>query len=190
VQFFWLYHISEDGFITSYPIHAQERHLSVISGFRRHVDDICAPLATTHRRMVTLCHRFTVAYRSHFLDPWRWDRSVVPKLRYRITIRRCLISQQSANLTPFVILQHSIFLIFGTKYIFQNYVRRNFLMKGIKMCVTVCESELWDFGNYFLKEWWRYVGQLPCSNEDTRNSSINVVTGYGQETHESWFDFQ
>jgi hypothetical protein len=32
------------------------------------------------------------------LDPWRWDREVVPKRRYRTTTVRCVISQESADL--------------------------------------------------------------------------------------------
>jgi hypothetical protein len=35
------------------------------------------------------------------LDAWRWDRYIVPKRRYRITIRRCVISQKSAYLNYF-----------------------------------------------------------------------------------------
>jgi hypothetical protein len=30
------------------------------------------------------------------LDPWRWDRCVVPKRRHGITTRRCVISQRRA----------------------------------------------------------------------------------------------
>jgi hypothetical protein len=32
------------------------------------------------------------------LDPWKRERYVVPKRRYTITIRRCVIPQKSANL--------------------------------------------------------------------------------------------
>jgi hypothetical protein len=32
------------------------------------------------------------------LDPWRWDRYVVPKRRWTVTTRRCLTPQKSADL--------------------------------------------------------------------------------------------
>ena len=58
----------------------------------------------TQRRVLIPYRRFGTIYRSHlqgfigFLDPWRWDRHAVPKLRYGVTILRCLISQKSADL--------------------------------------------------------------------------------------------
>jgi hypothetical protein len=72
----------------------------------------------TQRRMVILYRRFGTTYRSYLqgsrnpkrvvsstlptllelLDPWRWSRYVVPKRRQRITIRRCVIPQKSADL--------------------------------------------------------------------------------------------
>jgi hypothetical protein len=62
----------------------------------------------TQRRMAILYRRFGTTYRSHFqgsrssrrkrlLGPWRWDRYVVLKRRYRIIIRGCVTPQKSAN---------------------------------------------------------------------------------------------
>jgi len=63
----------------------------------------------TQRRVVVPYWRFGKTYRSlvwtawllkmlGLLDPWRWDRKVVPKCRYRITTLRCVKSQNSADL--------------------------------------------------------------------------------------------
>jgi hypothetical protein len=62
----------------------------------------------TQRTVVILHQSFGTAYQSHLqgarstrrlLDPWRWDRYVVPKRRYRIATLRCVISQKSTYLT-------------------------------------------------------------------------------------------
>jgi hypothetical protein len=50
----------------------------------------------TRRHVVTVYRRFGTTYRS--LDPWRWDQYVVPKRRWTITTRRCVIPQNSADL--------------------------------------------------------------------------------------------
>jgi hypothetical protein len=61
----------------------------------------------TQRWVVVQYPRFETAYPSHLqgsrslrlgLNPWRWDRYVVPKPRYRTTTERCVIPQNSAYL--------------------------------------------------------------------------------------------
>jgi hypothetical protein len=54
----------------------------------------------TRRRLVIVYRRFETTYRSQLhgtLDPWRWDRYVVPKRRYKINTRRRVIFQKSAD---------------------------------------------------------------------------------------------
>jgi hypothetical protein len=82
----------------------------------------CALLWDNTQRLVVFMHRrFGTTYRFHlqrsrsprrkvfflyfltlfllgFLDPWRSDRYVVPKRRYRTTTQRCVIPQKSAHL--------------------------------------------------------------------------------------------
>jgi hypothetical protein len=75
---------------------------SVISAFRRDVDENCALLG------------YYAASSGYFLPTFRdnppvlslWDRQVVPKRREEITTTRCLVIQKSAVLK--VILSHSI----------------------------------------------------------------------------------
>jgi hypothetical protein len=50
----------------------------------------------TQRRVVIAYRSFVATYRS--LDPWRWDRYVVPKHRYGIVTLRCVISQKNADI--------------------------------------------------------------------------------------------
>jgi hypothetical protein len=62
----------------------------------------------TQSWVVVLYRRFGTTLRSHiqgsrsprfllgFLNPWRWDRHVFPKHRYRTTTQLCVISQKSA----------------------------------------------------------------------------------------------
>ena len=61
----------------------------------------------TRRHVVIIYRSFGTTFRFHLqgsgsllglLDPWRWDRYVVPKRRYRTTIQRCVISQKSSYL--------------------------------------------------------------------------------------------
>jgi hypothetical protein len=48
------------------------------------------------------------------LNPWRWGRYVVPKRRWRITIRRCVISQKSTDLIHKILLNfEALCYIFG-----------------------------------------------------------------------------
>lgn len=58
------------------------------------------------QRIVVISYpHFGTTYLSHFigfhlefLDPWRWNRQVVPKRRYVFTTIRCVTSQKSADL--------------------------------------------------------------------------------------------
>jgi hypothetical protein len=84
----WWSGISQKNSVLQTKIIGRISVLSVISGFRRDVDEICALMDITQRRMVILYRRFGTTYRSHlqgsksprrFLDPWRWDGYIVPK---------------------------------------------------------------------------------------------------------------
>jgi hypothetical protein len=69
--------------------------MELISGFRRDVDELYAllgyytALSGSYKGQEVLLG---------FLDPWRWDRQVVPKRWYRTTTQRCVISQKRADL--------------------------------------------------------------------------------------------
>jgi hypothetical protein len=81
-----------------------ENDESVISGFRRDVDEICNLLGYYAAQSGSYLPKFRV-------NLWRWDRYVVPKRRKRITTRRCIISQKSPHLENDKVLNMSIKLI-------------------------------------------------------------------------------
>jgi hypothetical protein len=78
-------------------VQAQTVSISLISGFRRDVDEIYALLGY----YAVSCGNFLPTFQ---------DRYIVPKRRYTITTRRRVISQKSAALCIHIILHVSFFL--------------------------------------------------------------------------------
>jgi hypothetical protein len=71
------------------------------SSFRINVNEICPLLGFYTTQMVIPYQRFTTTYASP-IDPSRWDRQLVPKRRYGITILRCVKSHKIVHLISFV----------------------------------------------------------------------------------------
>ena len=103
----------------------------MISGFRRDLDEICALrgyyASLSAISVLTLRDdisvRLSMVKKSRsllgFLDPWRWDRYVVPKRRYRNTTQRCVMSQKGADLTTCILVE--IYGPFGGMYCLYLY---------------------------------------------------------------------
>ena len=81
--------------------------MCAISDLNPNVYEICAFWDFTQRRVVTPHRSFGTNYQSflqissslatvRLLDPLRWERQVFPKIRYGITIPRC-VNQKSIN---------------------------------------------------------------------------------------------
>jgi hypothetical protein len=72
---------------------------SVISGFRRDVDEICALLgyytASNGNPLPTFRDKIFLG----LFDPGIWDRYAVSKRRQRFSSRRCVIPQKGADLS-------------------------------------------------------------------------------------------
>jgi hypothetical protein len=101
-------------FLTKHRKVVRNTNLTLISGFRRDVDEICALL----RYYATSCGNCLPTFRDNgsvpssgvkksylqdsrrprLPDPWRWDRYFVPKRQQTITTRSRVISQKSADL--------------------------------------------------------------------------------------------
>jgi hypothetical protein len=67
----------------------------VFQASARAVDEVCAPLG---------------CFLLGFLDPWRWDRKVVPKRRQETTTIRYIISQKSEDLNGGMYFSRTKFL--------------------------------------------------------------------------------